>query len=312
MTTPAQRPVRVGTTAAGGLVKADARERARLAAHIVDAGLDHITVADHVSFHVGFGMDGLVNATAMAILFPTLPVHLGVYLLPLRNPVLVARQLSTFSELAPGRLVFGVGVGGEDRHEVEVCSVDPATRGSRTDESLDVLKQLMTGQAVTHHGRFFDIDNCKIVPAPSPPIPIAIGGRSPAALERAARFGDGWLGVWCGPERFRSEVVRLEERANELGRAGVAWDHGIQMWVGLGPTRDEARSLLAAAMFDMYRIPFERFERYSPYGSPREVADALAPYVEAGCRYFNLMGVAASPESSTDGLAEVRSLLRAG
>ena len=87
--------------------------------------------------------------------------------------------------MAPGRLVFGVGVGGEDPHEVEICGVDPKTRGKRMDESLTILRGLMTGEPTTFHGRFFDLDDALILPAPREPIPIVIGGRSDAAVGRA-------------------------------------------------------------------------------------------------------------------------------
>jgi alkanesulfonate monooxygenase SsuD/methylene tetrahydromethanopterin reductase-like flavin-dependent oxidoreductase (luciferase family) len=80
-------------------------------AGVSDAGIDHVCCGDHVSF-AGAGFDGLVQATALAMLHPTLPIHTGVYLLPLRHPVLVARQLADIDRIAPGRLIFGVGVGG--------------------------------------------------------------------------------------------------------------------------------------------------------------------------------------------------------
>src|SRR5215469_4375996 len=121
-----------------------------------EAGIDYVCCGDHVSFF-GIGFDGLTQATALAMLHPALPVHIGVYLLPLRHPVLVARQLADFAMLAPGRLVFGVGVGGEDRHEIAICGVDPATRGRRMDECLTVLRGLLTGNPVTWHGEFFDL-----------------------------------------------------------------------------------------------------------------------------------------------------------
>src|SRR6185295_11694668 len=105
----------------------------------------------------------------------------SVYLLPLRHPVPVARQLATFAQYAPGRLIFGVGVGGEDRHEVEICGVDPASRGRRMDESLTVLRGLLSGDALTFRGEFFNLDRALIRPAPTPPIPIVVGGRSDAA-----------------------------------------------------------------------------------------------------------------------------------
>src|SRR5215218_4841249 len=90
---------------------------------IADAGLDHVIVGDHVSFRGGRGTDGLISAAVYAALEPRQTTYLSVYLLPLRHPVPVARQLSTLATFAPGRIVFGVGVGGEDRHEVEICGV---------------------------------------------------------------------------------------------------------------------------------------------------------------------------------------------
>ena len=103
------------------------------------AGVDHLAVGDHVSFSDGGGGDGLVQATALLASHPTLPVQTAVYLLALRHPATVARQLATISELAPGRLTFGVGVGGDDPRELLVCGVDPRTRGARTTEALDLL-----------------------------------------------------------------------------------------------------------------------------------------------------------------------------
>src|SRR4029450_13562551 len=90
-------------------------------------------VPDHVSSHTGFGMEGLVRAATLAALEPELAVHIGVYLLALRHPVPVARQIATLCESAPGRLLLGVGGGGEDRREIEICGADPETGGRRTD-----------------------------------------------------------------------------------------------------------------------------------------------------------------------------------
>ena len=109
-------------------------------------------VGDHVSFHDGTGFDGLTAATAALSGSDRLPVLVGVYLLALRHPLLTARQLASISQLAPGRLVLGAGVGGEDRSEVSNSGVDPATRGRRLDECLQVLRALASGDAVDHQG----------------------------------------------------------------------------------------------------------------------------------------------------------------
>jgi alkanesulfonate monooxygenase SsuD/methylene tetrahydromethanopterin reductase-like flavin-dependent oxidoreductase (luciferase family) len=274
-----------------------------------EAGFDHVCWGDHVSFFIGVGFDGMLAATALAAAHPTLPVYTAVYLLPLRHPVLVARQLADFAMLAPGRLTFGVGVGGEDRHEVAICGVDPKTRGRRMDECLEVVRALLTSEPTTFHGEFFDIDDALIAPAPAERVPIVVGGRSDAAVRRVGRLGDGWLGIWNSPRRFAEVVGLVDEEAERAGRSDHPRRHGMQVWCGIGADHNEARAALAPAMQAFYQIPFERFEKYSPAGTPDEVATFLAPYVEAGCTSFNLIPQASDPQVALEGAAEVKRLL---
>lgn len=278
-------------------------------AKVSEAGVDHVAVGDHVSFYVGLGFDGLVMATALSVLHPTLPVHTGIYLLPLRNPVTVARQLSSLSVLAPGRLVFGVGVGGEDRHEVEICGVDPSTRGRRMDECLMILNGLMGGQPLDFHGEFFDFERATILPAPPVPIPIVIGGRSDAAICRAGRLGDGWVAIWKTPEQWSAAMTLMEKAAAEAGRDEAPSLHALQIWCGFGDTRDEGRARVAPAMQGFYQLPFERFEKYTPYGTPQDVAGFLAPFAELGCRTFNFIAQSPDGDSTLTAIAEVKRLL---
>jgi alkanesulfonate monooxygenase SsuD/methylene tetrahydromethanopterin reductase-like flavin-dependent oxidoreductase (luciferase family) len=88
-------------------------------------------------------MDGIVNAATLTTMFPEMDVLIGVSLLALRHPVTVTRQLSSLSQPAPGKIVLGVCVGGEDRHEMEICGVDPVRRGIHTNHSLTTLKELL-------------------------------------------------------------------------------------------------------------------------------------------------------------------------
>ncbi len=117
----------------------------------------------------------------------------GVYLLALRHPVTVARQLATIAQLAPGRFSFGVGVGGDDRREYRLCGIDPRERGARTTESLRCVRELMTGEDINFHGRFHEVHGA-IRPAPATPIPVLVGGRSDAALARTGQLGGGVAG----------------------------------------------------------------------------------------------------------------------
>src|SRR4051794_30362392 len=160
-------------------------ERRAVVAGLEAAGVDHLAVGDHISFFGGQGFDGLLHAGHLLALSDRLEVHVGVYLLALRHPVPVARQLADLAALAPGRLVLGVGIGGEDRHEFEVCGVDPATRGARTDEALGLLRRLSHGEPVTSEGPFYPVEEARILPAWD--VPILVGGRSDAAVRRAAR-----------------------------------------------------------------------------------------------------------------------------
>ncbi len=301
--------IRIGTLADAQMLTGPFERRRALFARAREGGLDHVFVADHISFQTGFGMDGLVQAATAAALAPELTVYVGVYLLALRHPVPVARQIASIAESAPGRLVLGVGVGGEDRHEIEICGVDPRTRGRRTDESLVALRGLLSGKPATHDCEFFCFEEALIKPAPNPPVPVVIGGRSNAAVRRAGRHGDGYLGVWCSPRRYGEVLAQVSEEAERAGRGEVAWQHGLQVWVGVDDDRNSARDRLAAEMKRVYRISFDHFERYSPYGSPDEIAEFLAPYAEAGCGSFNVMVVSPSSERGIDAVAEVKERL---
>ena len=129
-------------------------------------------------------------------------------------------------------------------------------------------------------------------------------------MRRAGRLGDGWLGVWVGPERFAESTAAVARAASDAGRRDVAWQHGLLAWCGFGPSAASARPALAAAMEELYQLPFERFARHSPHGTPDDVAAALAPYTEAGASTILLAAVADDPEDVVAGAARVRNLLR--
>jgi alkanesulfonate monooxygenase SsuD/methylene tetrahydromethanopterin reductase-like flavin-dependent oxidoreductase (luciferase family) len=302
--------VRVGLfpAALGQYNRSPGQRRATLAA-IAQAGVDHLCVGDHVSFFVGAGSDGLITAASLLAAQDELPVYVGLYLLPLRHPILVSRQLATIAELAPGRLTLGVGVGGEDPHEIEVSGVDPSTRGRRMDESLRVLRGLAEGKPVSLEGEFFSLRDALILPPPNPSVPLIVGGRSAAAVRRAGRLGDGWLGIWVSPSRYRAVRDQIDVQAAEAGRGPTRFEHALNVWCGFAPTREAARAPLATAMQAFYQMPFEPFERYSPYGPPEQVAEFLHAYVEAGCSAFNIIPCADDDEVAIAAVAEVRSLL---
>jgi alkanesulfonate monooxygenase SsuD/methylene tetrahydromethanopterin reductase-like flavin-dependent oxidoreductase (luciferase family) len=280
-----------------------------LAARAVSAGIDHLTVGDHVSFAGGHGADGLVQAAALLAADPHVRVQTGVYLLALRHPAVVARQLATIGQIAPGRFTFGVGVGGDDPAELALCGIDPRHRGARTTEALRCVLELLSGEPVDFRGRFFTLRGA-IRPAPAPRIPVLVGGRSDAALARAGRLADGWLALWVSPRRFAEATARIQDLAEAAGRTPARWQHGLQLWAGFGASRAAARERVSQTMERAYALPFDRFERYVPHGAPEAVADALAPYLEVGCARFNLVAEAGGLEAAIEAASEVKRLLR--
>src|SRR5262249_19169580 len=156
--------------------------------------------------------------TALAMADATIPVYVAIYLLPLRHPTLVARQVADLDLLAPGRLILGVGVGGEDPHEYAVCGGDPRTRGRRMDGGLQGLRALLSGRPVTSPGQFFARDAALLAPPPRPPVPLIVGGRPDAAVRRAAPPGGGGIGLWTSARRYADVVASIDEQAAAAGR----------------------------------------------------------------------------------------------
>ena len=303
--------LKFGLATPSNLWRLDWQQRQQTVSQIAESGFDHIFMADHVSFRNGSGTDGFVEVAALSQLHPTLGVMTGIYLLPLRHPLPIARQLASMANLAPGRMIFGVGIGGEDPHELEVCGVNPKRRGVRANESLAIIKGLLAGETVTFAGKEFDVQDAIIRPTPKSPIPVIVGGRSDAALTRTATFGEGWLGVWCSATRFSQAVHSVTEQAEALGRSDVDWMHGYQPWVGLDRhDSGAAHTAVKDGMEAFYRIPFEKFERYTPSGTPAEVAEQLAPYIEAGARLFNIKVCATHAEEEVALGAELVTALR--
>ncbi|HEX4251692.1 MAG TPA: LLM class flavin-dependent oxidoreductase [Pseudonocardia sp.] len=301
----------VGTSVHDQVLSVSPDERRALLGRIADAGIDHVVVADHVSFHGGTGFDGMLGAATALATEDRLSVLIGVYQLALRHPMTVARSLASLSSLAPGRLTLGVGVGGEDRSEVTNCGVDPATRGRRIDESLGLLRRLATGEVVDHAGEFFEIVAGAVLPAQKPEVPILIGGKSDATIRRTVEHGDGWLAMFVSARKFAEFVAQIGEQATAADRP-VPTRHGFEVWCGLADDASVARELVAEKMQALYKLPFEKFERLCPAGTPAQVADFLRPYVEAGAQSLTLVPCSPSWQAGVDAVAEVRARLTAG
>jgi len=149
--------------------------------------------------------------------------------LPIRNPVLVAKQATSTAVLTGGRLVLGVGIS-PWREDYDVLGVPWEQRGRRMDEQIAVIRGLSAGGYFSYHGEFFDLPPVKIAPVPAEPVPVLVGGHGDAALRRAVRLGDGWLHGGGDPEQLPGLLARLADFRQREGTAGRPFEvHVISM-----------------------------------------------------------------------------------
>lgn len=146
--------------------------------------------------------------------------------LPVRNPVLVAKQATSTAVLTGNRLVLGVGTS-PWREDYDVLGVPWERRGQRMDEEIAIIRGLSAGGYFEHHGEIFDLPPVKIAPVPTEPIPILLGGHGDAALRRAARLGDGWMHGGGDP----GHLPGLLDRLGELRRGAGTADHPFEVHV---------------------------------------------------------------------------------
>jgi alkanesulfonate monooxygenase SsuD/methylene tetrahydromethanopterin reductase-like flavin-dependent oxidoreductase (luciferase family) len=177
-------------------------------------------------------------------------------------------------------------VGGEAAAEFAACGVPVTERGARTDEGLRLIRQLFTGEPVTFHGRFAEVTDLTLRPAPvqRPHPPVWIGGRREAAMRRAARFGDVWLPYMYTPEMLADSLERIRAMTAP-DRAAVTG--AVFVWLAVDHDATRARELAEAKLAATYRQNTERLlARYVPTGDPTSVATRLRAYAAAGADHI--------------------------
>ena len=205
----------------------------------------------------------------------------GVYVLPLRNPIEVAKASATLDILSDGRFILGAGAGWM-REEFDIYGVDFRTRGKRLDECLQVLEKLWQPGMVEHHGEFFDFPAIQLSPAPRGKIPVYIGGANKLALKRTALYGDGWIGAGNLPE----EVPAIMEELHRL-RAAAGRDHlPFETMVGLmaPPERETFQAMEGTGMTSGLNMPFEyALGRGSSLDAKKRLMEDFAERVISHC-----------------------------
>jgi probable F420-dependent oxidoreductase len=167
--------------------------------------------------------DQIVTWAACATVTKRLRFTANAFVLPARNPFLVAKAVSTAAILSNNRIVLTIGVGWS-KDEFELLGQDFHTRGKRTDEMVEVMKLLWTGKYVEYHGKYYDFGRIEMNPPPSAPIPIWVGGISDAALRRCARYADGWLSDLQTSAEIAECIGKIRQYRQEYGRTPNDFD----------------------------------------------------------------------------------------
>jgi probable F420-dependent oxidoreductase len=210
-----------------------------------EAGFDTITVPDSVFFpeqvsasypYSGDGarfwagdtpfVDPFVAISAMAAVTSRIRFLTNVVKLPIRDPLLVAKQLSSMAVLANDRVGLGVGLSWIPE-EFAWTHTEMKTRGKRADEMIEILRLVCGGggsQWVEYHGRHYDFDRLMIAPAPEQAVPIYVGGLSEPGLRRAARLGDGWISVQNTEAEITGAIDGLNRYRAEYGRSDTPFE----------------------------------------------------------------------------------------
>jgi len=207
-----------------------------LAVAAEDAGFDSFTLPDSICYPEESDskypynetgdrefLDGVpflepfVVIPAMAAITSTIRFTTSVMKLAIRQPVIVAKQLSSIAVLTDNRFVFGVGISPWP-DDFAACQIPWEKRGKRMDEMMDIVRGLMTGEYFSYDGEIFQIDSMKICPAPTQPVPMLIGGHTKPALRRAALRGDGFIHAGGTSEDLKLLVDEINILRKEYGR----------------------------------------------------------------------------------------------
>ncbi|MFJ5995872.1 TIGR03619 family F420-dependent LLM class oxidoreductase [Streptomyces sp. NPDC092370] len=255
-----------GWEAAAG--PADLLEIARAADR---AGFDYLAACDHVGIprRLAAAMstvwyDPVATLAFLAAATERIRLLSHVAIVGLRHPLLTAKQYATLDHLSSGRLILGVGAG-HVPEEFEALGVDFRRRGAVLDECVDALRAALGPEEFPeHHGKLYDFEGLGQRPRPvQDPVPLWVGGSSPAALRRAALKGDGWLPQGDPRDRLPARIARIGELREQAGVRGPFTVGAITepLYVGT-PRWDVGRRTLT--------------------GGPRELAESLRAYRAMG------------------------------
>jgi len=248
-----------------------------------DAGFDYLACGEHLFFH-GETPNAFVALAAAAGATQRIRLLSALTILPVYPPVLAAKLAATLDQVSKGRFDLGAGVGGEYPPEFESVGVPLAERGARTDEALEIISRLLSGERLDYRGRWTVVPGLALNPAavqvPRPP--VWVGGRRRAAFRRAGRFADVWMPYLYTPEQMADSLTAVREHASASGRSDRVRG-AIFCWGAIDRDAAVARRDAIAATSSTYEQDFTGLaDRYLVAGTPAQVTTRLLEYRDAG------------------------------
>ena len=230
---------------------------------------------------------------------------MNVVVLPTRDPLVLAKECATIDFMSDGRLLPAFGVGGNRAPEWAATGRTSAGRGRRSDEMLEIMTRLWTGEVLTFEGEYFHYKDAQIAPLPArQPLPLWIGGSSKAAIRRTAELGSGWLSGIATPNRVAPVVAAIRAAAAEAGRTIDDDHYGASFTFRFG---DWDEPLVQRTAASMARFPeIDTPEGYMAVGDAAKILDTIAAYRAAGVSKFVARPIAAS---GADVIAQTRRLI---
>jgi len=255
-----------------------------------ETGFDSLWAGEHLSFHNPI-LDLGVALSAFAAWTSRIRLGAGVVLLPLRHPSFVAKQMASLDYLSGGRVLLGVGVGGEGEKDFEAAGIPVSERGARADEGIAALRALFGPPPARHAGAVYAFDGVEISPRATQPggPPILVAGMRPGALRRAGLLGDGWLPYMISARRYRESLAEVHAHALAAGRDPCALLPAVVLFALVREDGEAARAEALEHLSTRYGMRFEphHIENLCVVGSPEECRAKIAAYEEAGVRHFS-------------------------
>jgi len=281
-----------------------------------ELGFDHVWIGDSARTERGWPRAECMTMLA-ALAMRTTRLKLGVVplTLPLRNPVLLAHELATIDVLSRGRLLVSPSsgkLGPQGEREFACCGIAYNERGARLTEMLQIMRRLWTEESVTFHGRFYELDDAEIFPKPiRRPIPLLVAtSRDERALRRTGRYGDGWITTTPNAADFQAQLRVIEQSAREAGRSFEGAPKGLYATFHLDADGERARADGPGHVAAYFRSPGGGGENSPFFGSPRDIAQRLQGYVDAGLTMVIARLVDPDVAKQADLLRETAALLR--